>query len=617
MIFKNKKFKYIISFLVVLCSLCAFFAVSASAECVEGDGDGVYTAMIDFNPPSCDYSSVNEHLEGWSEFTNCFIDSFGNCSVDLVYYKGNWCLRVIPIDIYEDAVIDFVFDRVIFNVADNFRGHCFAFESVGADGVGFCVDLSQKFYNGDGTLFQSAEYSEEFYIDGVYYYDYVNSASGYTCDTYYTDGLSVSFSALCEGQAIYIRGFGFGVKQTPLSKENAHTQLAFSENDSNVLPVFVRDSSYSHRGYVKMFDFKNYGVNLCDIYEQSFFLADELGLLREELDVRLFFTDLYNKSDIILIHNPTENASDTYYFANTVACLYDYLGDSYQTFRGRSVNFGGISYSFPSYTEYLLNTKKLKVMSVGLVFRRQEIFQIGQDDNWQTDLMLYRVRLDSRWTKLWLDYYNSLGYASGYNNGMIDGIDVGYENALMGQDELLNEKYNEGYNLGYGTGLEKGRERGYLDGWDEGYENGKIDGFVDGQEQGLDVAYDNGYREGTTDGYNEGYQKGTSDGYQKGTSDGYKTGYDSGVNESASVWEDKVDEAFSKGYADGYNIGFANGDDYEGQNFNDLIITATKSISSFVVGLLDWNILGVNILSFIGGILLLGLCIPIIKTFKR
>ncbi len=99
--------------------------------------------------------------------------------------------------------------------------------------------------------------------------------------------------------------------------------------------------------------------------------------------------------------------------------------------------------------------------------------------------------------------------------------------------------------------------------------------------------------------YQLGYDAGYSDGYTSGNSDGNSQGYQDGYSAGQSI-----------GYGNGYNDGIEQSGQY---SFNSLIGAVIDAPVSAFTSLLNFEILGINILGFISGLLTLALIIFIIK----
>lgn len=99
--------------------------------------------------------------------------------------------------------------------------------------------------------------------------------------------------------------------------------------------------------------------------------------------------------------------------------------------------------------------------------------------------------------------------------------------------------------------------------------------------------------------YNFGYNTGYSDGYisgeSEGNSSGYKDGYNVGVTE---------------GYNNGYNVGISDSNQYSFYNLFGAVLDAPVRVFS---DLFNFNLLGVNLLGLITGLITLAFVILIIK----
>lgn len=95
------------------------------------------------------------------------------------------------------------------------------------------------------------------------------------------------------------------------------------------------------------------------------------------------------------------------------------------------------------------------------------------------------------------------------------------------------------------------------------------------------------------------YQAGYDDGYNQGIYDGNESGYEDGYNAGNTI-----------GYEDGYNDGVANSNSY---SFASLLGAVIDTPVSAFTSLLNFEILGVNILAFVSGLLTLAIVIFIVK----
>lgn len=98
---------------------------------------------------------------------------------------------------------------------------------------------------------------------------------------------------------------------------------------------------------------------------------------------------------------------------------------------------------------------------------------------------------------------------------------------------------------------------------------------------------------------NSYYEAGYTDGYNQGVSDGSNTGYTDGYNAGQTI-----------GYDNGYSAGLIAGGDH---TFMSLIGAVIDAPVSAFTSLLNFEILGVNLLGFITGLLTLAIIVFIIK----
>lgn len=99
-----------------------------------------------------------------------------------------------------------------------------------------------------------------------------------------------------------------------------------------------------------------------------------------------------------------------------------------------------------------------------------------------------------------------------------------------------------------------------------------------------DQLYQSGYNQGNTDGYDSGYTQGTSDGYTNG---------------------------YNAGYGAGTNHGIETASDY---SFLSLIGAVVDAPIKAFTGLFNFNILGVNLSSFLFGLFTIAVIIVVVKT---
>lgn len=95
--------------------------------------------------------------------------------------------------------------------------------------------------------------------------------------------------------------------------------------------------------------------------------------------------------------------------------------------------------------------------------------------------------------------------------------------------------------------------------------------------------------------YNQGYQTGFNNGVNSGNQTGYNNGYNVG---------------YEDGVVNGYNDGVNATNSY---SFSNLLTAVVNAPVSVFTNLLDFNIMGFNLLSLVAGLLTLGLIVLIIK----
>lgn len=95
--------------------------------------------------------------------------------------------------------------------------------------------------------------------------------------------------------------------------------------------------------------------------------------------------------------------------------------------------------------------------------------------------------------------------------------------------------------------------------------------------------------------YNIGYDYGYRDGYSVGKSDGYESGY-------------------NVGYSNGYSVGYSDGiDDSNVYTFGNLLTAVVDVPVSVFISMLDFNIMGFNLLSLVVGLLTLAIICLVVK----
>lgn len=99
----------------------------------------------------------------------------------------------------------------------------------------------------------------------------------------------------------------------------------------------------------------------------------------------------------------------------------------------------------------------------------------------------------------------------------------------------------------------------------------------------------------------------SNDYYQQG----YQVGYDSGINNGKQLG---YNSGYSVGYSDGEVIGYNNGVNATNQySFANLLTAVVEAPVNVFISLLDFNIMGYNLLSLVVGLLSLAVIVVIIK----
>ena len=219
-------------------------------------------------------------------------------------------------------------------------------------------------------------------------------------------------------------------------------------------------------------------------------------------------------------------------------------------------------------------------------------------------------------------------YSDAYNNFRSTGVSLNISNF---DTYYLWSDGTDTYHSNYDTGTHYVFNKTTLQ-WDpitsninfSGYDTFTIDGLVignthilpvtyydNGYSNGYDLGYDNGYDDGFDTAENVNYDDGYADGYDKGNSDGYdngySTGYDTGLSQGNSTG---YDNGYLVGYNNGYNEGINDSNTYTFNNLFGAVLDAPVKVFS---SLLNFNFLGVNLLSFITGLFTLAVIILIVK----
>lgn len=113
------------------------------------------------------------------------------------------------------------------------------------------------------------------------------------------------------------------------------------------------------------------------------------------------------------------------------------------------------------------------------------------------------------------------------------------------------------------------------------------------------LGYNDGFNAGSDSGYDIGFTNGQDNGYNTGLNDGIQQGYNNGYNAGDTA-----------GYYRGKNDGIAQANDY---SFLGLMSAVVDAPVQAFTGLLNFNILGFNMLSFFTGLLTLALILWIVS----
>ena len=137
--------------------------------------------------------------------------------------------------------------------------------------------------------------------------------------------------------------------------------------------------------------------------------------------------------------------------------------------------------------------------------------------------------------------------------------------------------------------------------------------FTTMKNNGYEQGYTDGYSDGETVGYNQGeasgYTNGYSTGYTAGETAGYNTGYAAGYTDGM---EDTQESAYRQGYAAGYAKGAQDTADI-GEGGARLITAVVEAPVNVYTSMLNFEILGVNVLGFVTACLSICLVFAIIK----
>ena len=149
-------------------------------------------------------------------------------------------------------------------------------------------------------------------------------------------------------------------------------------------------------------------------------------------------------------------------------------------------------------------------------------------------------------------------------------------------------------------------------------------GFLsnDWHPNGYDDGYNNGLTVGTSRGYDEGYEQGRSvgstlgydEGYSLGKEEGQSIGYSIGYSDGSSVAEEVQQYYYDTGYDTGYLQGAYDSSDYSFISLFGAIFDVPVQTFN---GLLDIDILGINMRGLYIGLISLAVALFILKIIFR
>lgn len=610
---KSHIIKYLLCFAFATVALCAIFAMGAGAERQDGNALNGYTVIENFDFSDADYSGVNSLLDGYSAPQISPVLSANGCFYDLVYYEGDWCIRVLPAVIPDGSEYSITFNFEAITL-QNFANCCVLFEMVGntilTSPIPRSYNMSVSFdaKNSNGDVF-STNVEKVFYGDGINYFNYTATLDSVNKTSVTFDTVTLTFTRTYDGQCIYIKGFGFGAFSDPL----ANSTLTFDKTfNSTVVPVVHEIRRLTPSGsetydvqyvwYKKDLDFSSFNINMINLVSEIEALYNDL----EHIPVGDMSTKLYVEpfasrgsvgyalwsanGDNLAYWQEISNVSYSSFSATTL------YGDAYYP-----VSYGSVPYSntFNNAFNDLTNVTYMGIENDAFVDYINIELDLTMLDDYNRSLVLYQVDyLSSFYSLLKED-----GYTNGYNTGVATGEQIGYEK-------------------GYSNGLILGEQTGYDRGYDFGYANGEAVGLRDGDAAG----YERGHAEGIEEGYHNGYVDGSTNGREIGYTSGYAAGYDEAegyylqqIAQNQSNYSrgfaqgEKV--GYKKGYADGHNVGFGEGQNYNGTDMVDLVFGTTSAISTMVSSMFNFNIFGVNLLALLGSFVFVAFIVAICKIF--
>lgn len=610
--------KYLLCFALATVALCTTFAIGAGAERQEENSIyGYYTVLENFDFEDADYSDVNSLLNGYSAPQVSPVLSASGCLYDLVYYEGDWCIRVIPmvLPVGPSAEYSITFKFEPITLSSIYAASTVLFEMVGNDIPG--QNQAYKNYNaritfdsvGEDGVTYTTNVSQIFYGSGVNYLDYTPSMNSTEYVPITFDTVTLTFTHTIVGQVIYIKGFGFGA----LSNNRARPSLKFNKTfDNTIVPVVHEIRRYlsgdgetydmQYVWYKKDIDFSSFNINMINLVSEIEALYNDVEhTLYGDMTTKLYVEPFASRGPVgyALWAGNTDNVrywqeiSSTSYSSFSATTLY---GDAYYDVLYSSVPY---SNTFSDAFSDIDNVTYMGIENDSLVDYINIELDLTKLDEYNRSLVLYQVDYLSSFYSL----VKKDGYTNGYNSGLSYGEKVGYDK-------------------GYSNGLTLGEQTGYDRGYDFGYANGEAVGLRDGDAAG----YERGHAEGIEEGYHNGYVDGSTNGREIGYTSGYAAGYDEAegyylqqIAQNQSNYSrgfaqgEKV--GYKKGYADGHNVGFGEGQNYNGTDMVDLVFGTTSAISTMVSSMFNFNIFGVNLLALLGSFVFVAFIVAICKIF--
>lgn len=196
--------------------------------------------------------------------------------------------------------------------------------------------------------------------------------------------------------------------------------------------------------------------------------------------------------------------------------------------------------------------------------------------------------------------YNDITMTAGFLNPHVNTVSVDFEEGInnrrtfvWGSGEIHNDYYYDSFNY----------SRSYFVSFDLSISNYEYLQGIDifSSYNAYNLAYDNGFN----DGYDSGYRI-SQDTFQNQLQSQYDNGYQLGQ-----------EKGFNEGYSKGHTIGYNEGRDVteQGYTFVSLIDAVGYGVTKPFVSLLNFDLLGVNLLSFATGLLTLVLMIKLVGIF--